>query len=266
MDPKRPNRNDNDNNSFINDSAGHVCRRVFHEDPINIVKDIGLASNIGAALNSEFVFDNDRGYATIGLRVVPPTGGTVVFEGSFDGTNYELMPVRSTTTDEYRTQIASTHNIIGSIAALRKFRVRVSIAGSAAGSAIGRVSNQMSLLEGIEFSNAAHKSGYIPMHKDFSFSVTQTNTAIWTPASGRRFVITDFILTISSTNTVTVQIFDHTNAAGNYLYTGTIRAANLVPIFAQLKSPFVSSAADNILRFTNSGNFDIGGTMFGYEI
>lgn len=116
-------------------------------------EDFGSAGNLAAALNSEVVYINQYGMSTISFHLLIPTGATVVFEGSVDGINYTNVKMRSMDTDEYSSQATESSPFIGSISSLRLFRVRVSVAGSAAGSVIGRASEQMSTLEGVEFEN-----------------------------------------------------------------------------------------------------------------
>lgn len=119
----------------------------------NNFQDFGSINNLSAALNSEVVYDNKHGMSTISFHLNIPTGATVVFEGSLDGLTYTGVKLRSMDTDEYSSSATESSPYIGSISSLRMFRVRVSVAGSAAGSVIGRASDQMSTLEGVEFEN-----------------------------------------------------------------------------------------------------------------
>lgn len=119
----------------------------------NNFQDFGSINNLDAALNSEVVYDNKYGMSTISFHLTIPTDATVVFEGSLDGVNYTDIKLRSMDTNEYSNSATVSSPFIGSISSLRLFRVRVSVAGSAAGSVIGRTSDQMSTLEGVEFEN-----------------------------------------------------------------------------------------------------------------
>lgn len=112
-------------------------------------KTFGTASNLAAALNSEVVVDNTQGAAGIAFFLTVPTGATVVFESSFDGV-YVQSTLRRTANNSYVTSTNATGTYLGSIAGARSFRVRVSVAGSAAGSVIGTTSPYVNTLEGIE--------------------------------------------------------------------------------------------------------------------
>lgn len=108
---------------------------------------------------------------------------------------------------------------------------------------------------------------FAPIRKDFSYSTTQTNTVLWTPASGKKFVVTDYILNIrnSTLGAITVTIFDDTNATGNILYKQNLESGTNYDIPSNLVTPFVSGAANRSLKITTSGNLMISGTISGYE-
>ncbi len=110
----------------------------------------GSSDNLSAALNSQVLYTNTYGMSSIAFRLVVPTGSTVVFEGSFDGSNYDSVTLRRISNDGYVQSTTISDRFIGSISGMRLFRVRVSVAGSAVGTAMGTTSMQVSTLEGIE--------------------------------------------------------------------------------------------------------------------
>lgn len=105
------------------------------------------------------------------------------------------------------------------------------------------------------------------LRKDFFFNVSTTDTPIWTPATGRRFVITDCYLSIRNTALVdaSVLIFDGSNASGNFLFRGNFDSGENANIPLTMKTDFVSQAIDNILRITINRNLIISGVLMGYE-
>lgn len=227
----------------------------------------GSTGNLAAANNSVFTINNDRGFSSIAFRLTVPTSGTVTFEGTFDGTNWSSFVMRQIGDDGYIQSTSTTGDYIGSIASVRAFRVRVSSAGSAAGSVIGVASEEACTLEGIENSAAPHKFGFAAVRKGFSFTTTQTAASIWAPATGRKFVVTDLILSVATDGNV--KIFDETDAAANWLinadFTVTgVAGSNQFPI--NLRTPFVSSTTNNNLKITTSTTMTVRGTVFGYEI
>lgn len=112
------------------------------------------------------------------------------------------------------------------------------------------------------------KSGKIPVRKDFSYTSSQTNTIIWTPASGKRYIVTDFILNIrnNSLAAITLTIFDETNAAGNILYKANFESGTNYDAVCNYVTAFISNAENRSLKITTSGNLMISGTIQGYEI
>ena len=176
--------------------------------------------------------------------------------------------MRSINDDVFASSTTNGSDFIGSIAAVRSFRVRTSIAGSAAGSVVGRMQRDAAVLESIEFGYPPHRFGFTPVHKDASYTTAQTGVALWTPASGKRFIVTDGLITASGTTDATVSIFDDTDATGARLYRGYLNVSNIgsTVINIPLKTPFLSTAADNVLKLTTSAAIDVDIILGGYEI
>lgn len=230
--------------------------------------DFGEENNLNSSLNSFVEFDNQEGFVSLGVKVIIPSGGKVLIEGSFDGVSFSPITFRSLDDDEYEQEIDHDQNLIGSINTLRKIRFRVISAGSSNGTIIGRASRILSILEGIEHSNAPHNQGFIPIRKNFHFTGQQTNSIIWTPTSDKKYIITDFIINLynPSVTATTVEIFDETNSSGNWLYKGTIAAGTTEHIVSNFKFPFVSSVIDNELKLTTSNGITVSGVLHGYEV
>lgn len=106
-----------------------------------------------------------------------------------------------------------------------------------------------------------------PVRKDFSYSSTQTNTIIWTPTSGKKYVITDLTLNIrnSTLGAINVAIFDESNSTGNYLYRANFEAGTNYDAVSNLITEFISSNINRNLKITTSGNLMISGSVQGYE-
>lgn len=108
---------------------------------------------------------------------------------------------------------------------------------------------------------------FTPVRKDFSYSSTQTNTVIWTPASGKKFVVTDVIMNIrnSALSALNLAVFDDTNSTGNILHKATYESGANVDVISNLITPFVSSNLNQSLKITTSGGLMVSGTIWGYE-
>lgn len=109
-----------------------------------IDEEFGTINNIAAALNSTFTFDNINGYSFVGFSMVVPTGGTVDFEGSFDGTTFIPIHFKDAITGTAKKSTSVDESLVGSIMGLRSWRVKVTVAGSAAGTVMGKVVRESS--------------------------------------------------------------------------------------------------------------------------
>lgn len=231
-------------------------------------QDFGSVGNLGQNLNDVFAVDNVSGYSSIAFHCLAPTGGEVTFEATFDGINWEAVSMRSVTDDIFTQSTDDDSDFLGSISGARQFRFRTSVGGSAAGTVMGRMQRDTATLEGIEFGYPPHRFGFVPVHKDASFTTAQTGAALWTPASGKKFVVTDCLVTGSGNTDATATIFDETNAAGNRLFRATleVNTKGTIPITVPLRTPFVSTAVDNVLKLTTSADIDVDIILHGYEI
>ncbi len=110
----------------------------------------GSALNLAAALNTTIDIPT-AGYESIGFYLTIPTGATVTFYSSADGgTNYSTCTLRAQGSDGYATTSSTSGGYIGSVSATTHFRVKVTTAGSAAGTVIGQLSSAVNTLEGQE--------------------------------------------------------------------------------------------------------------------
>ena len=103
--------------------------------------------------------------------------------------------------------------------------------------------------------------GKTPVRKVATFSASQSDIAVWTPTSGKKFIV-EMIL-VSATAAGILRIFDNTNSAANTVFLATLSAGETV-VFP-LPNPHPSSTANNVLRYTTgsvvAGDF----TVLGYE-
>lgn len=115
--------------------------------------------------------------------------------------------------------------------------------------------------------NAILSIKFPEIRKDFSFTTSQTNTVLWTPVSGKKYVITDYSLNIrnSTLGAITITIFDETNASGNILYKANFESGVNYDAISNLVTAFVSGAINCSLKITTSGSLIISGTFHGYE-
>jgi len=99
--------------------------------------------------------------------------------------------------------------------------------------------------------------------KSVDIEASQTGTAIWTPASGKKFVITDIILSTSAAGLIIV--FDGTDDAANRVLKISSDGDGWGLTKAYIK-PRISAVADNVLKYT-TGTVVAGYlTVHGYEV
>lgn len=113
------------------------------------------------------------------------------------------------------------------------------------------------------------------IHKDAEYTTTQTGAAFWTPASGKKFVVTDLTITTGGTTSGIVTLWQ--GASGDTTYTpGTDPAifrgefapsANSKPgAVKSFNVPYFSTTADHILRVTTSAAMTVYIQVNGYEV
>lgn len=107
--------------------------------------------------------------------------------------------------------------------------------------------------EDVHFEDMVHKSD------DWTGAVTAQAT--WTPASGKRFVMTDLFISCSSACTVT--LFDGTDTEANRVLKADF--AQYGGVAHAFRKPWISAAVGNVLKLTTSA---AGGyiSVAGYEI
>lgn len=220
-------------------------------------------------MDEVFAVDNLGGFSTTAFYIVPPTGGEVAIEATFDtGASWVGISLRGVNSDIMTQSITETGNYMGSIAGASALRFRTSSAGSGDGSISGRIEKAISVIETIEFGYAPHKIGYQTVHRDVSFNTAQTGTTIWQPATGHRFILTDLIVICGGVTNATVTIFDETDTVGNRVFKGDIDVANnrQFRMNHAFKVPYSSNATGNILKLTTDANITIDVTAHGYEV
>lgn len=122
---------------------------------------------------------------------------------------------------------------------------------------------------------APHNIGYTLVHKDGEYTTAQTGTIIWTPASGKKFVITDITITTGGTTTGLVTIFDAASGTTTYsagttpaIFRGTFAPATTgyPGVIKSFNFPYVSTTANNVVHVTTSAAMTIYVQINGYEI
>lgn len=121
----------------------------------------------------------------------------------------------------------------------------------------------------------AHIDAAMQIWKSGNYTTTQTGTAIWTPTSGKKVVITNIVLGAYGTTAARVILWF--GASGDTTYSaGTdqlVAAVSFAPSSTSKPGlvlcppvPIVGATADYILRITTDAGVSIDVTVYGYEI
>ena len=89
------------------------------------------------------------------------------------------------------------------------------------------------------------------------YSTQQTNTALWTPATGKRFVLTDIVVSSDAEGTIT--LLDNTTVIRKY-YLGANGG-----VVENMMSDEESAAVDSVLKVTTSAAIACYVVVKGYE-
>lgn len=104
---------------------------------------------------------------------------------------------------------------------------------------------------------------YTRVTASIDYTASQTAATVWDPAAGKKFVITDAI--VSATGAGQLSIFDGTDSAENYLVELNL-SVNGGWDHAFGCNHWASSTADNILKYTSGAGATGRITVHGYEI
>ena len=247
---------------FLETPQGETAMRIA-ELPV----DFGVVGNISEVAEDALVITNNSGFNTIGFYASPPTGGVITFETTYDGINWETTSIRGITSDSITSDISVAGNFIGSIAGNRALRFRTSTGGSAAGTVMGRLQRNTSVIETIEFGYPPHKVGFPTKRHSGEFTDAETNTAIWTPPAGKALVVTDLFVFARGNTDALVSVFIDTNVNGNRVFHNDVAVAIIGPFTwsHQFKLGIVGGV-DEVLKVTTSAAIDVDIMAHGYEI
>lgn len=236
-------------------------------------------SNLGTAVSSTSSVDVN-GANSITLGVETTTTGTFTVEGTSDGVNWGTVEVFDGSADVWVSgqnitpTLGKTYQILAG--GYRSIRIRtVTTLGATMAHTFNATMSQ-AFLGGIDTGPAPHNFGYNLVHKDAEYTTAQTGTALWTPTTGKKFVVTDITITAGGTTAGIVTLWQGASADTTYT-AGTdpaIFRGEFAPsttsrpgIAKSFNMPYVSTTVDHILRVTTSAAINpIYIQVNGYEI
>lgn len=118
-----------------------------------------------------------------------------------------------------------------------------------------------------------HANGYNLTGKTVQYTTAQTGTAIWTPASGKKIVVTNYQIQAYGTTAGAVTLWFGGSADTTYtrgtdlsIFDGEFAPSSTNKPGVALSGTWMSATADDILRVTSSAAISITITIWGYEV
>ena len=236
------------------------------------------SSTLGTAVNSVVNY-NILGLGGVSVFVSTTQTGTFRFEATIDGKNWFTHPlvVGPSLSGEYSiisTDITPTSGNYYkmSVSGYKALRART-VTTLGGGVVLGFIGDTLE-----SFSNMLpppHTIGYQLIHHDDEFTTQQTGVALWIPASGKKFVITDFTISTGGTTSGVVTLWqggaaDTTYNAGTdpAIFRGEFAPSNSSKpgITKTFSVPYVSTTVNHYLRLTTSAAMTVYVQVNGYEI
>jgi hypothetical protein len=235
-------------------------------------------SNLGTATNSAVTVDVS-GTHTVTVSIATTTTGTFIIEGTGDNINWGNVECFDIFADLWVSgqSITPTAGKVYSILAggLRQIRIRTNATLGATVSNLWVLDHTQEFIAGIDTGAAPHNFGYSLVHKDAEYTSAQTGTALWTPASGKKFVVTDLTISTGGTTAGIVTLWQGASADTTYsagtdpaIFRGEFAPSATVRPGAvkSFNVPYISTTADHILRVTTSAAITVYIQVNGYEI
>jgi hypothetical protein len=227
--------------------------------------------------NGQSVTINAKGTEQLGVTLAGTWSGTVVVEYTIDDSTWvqdDTGIVASTLLQASGSFTANTTVFVDS-SSVSQYRVRSTAwtSGTLNVTMIG--SHGTAINYGSIINPRPDRIGAALVHKDVEYTSAQTGTAVWTPASGKKFVVTDFTVTTGGTTSGIVTLWQGSGADTTYsagtdpaIFRGEFAPSTASkPGFAKTFSvPYISTTADHVLRITTSAAMTVYVQINGYEV
>lgn len=236
------------------------------------------SSTLGTAVNSTVDY-NINGLGSCSVYIATTTTGTIIFEATVDGktwfTHSGVIDPNIGGTDLLVqgafTPTSGTFYKVP-VTGFRGIRLRtVTTLGAAVSTFF--VGDTHDIFHDV--TPAPHNIGYTQIHRDGEYTTAQTGTALWTPTTGKRFVVTDITISTGGTTAGIVTLWQGASADTTYtagtdpvIFRGEFApSATAKPgVVKHFPLPFISSTVDHLVRVTTSAAMTIYVQINGYEI
>jgi hypothetical protein len=216
-----------------------------------------------------------NGASAVLMHVATTQTGTMIFEVSADGTNWVAANTWDTVLDAWATNqnLVPTANRVYRIhtAGWRNLRARTVATLNGTVALTATLSEHSPIVIPMAVA-PPHQIGYTLTGKTVNATTAQTGTAIWTPASGKKLVITSYQIQSYATTAGTAIVWFGASADTTYtrgtdlaIFDGEFApSATLKPGVVQT-GVWPASAVDHVLRYTTTNAQSITITVWGYE-
>lgn len=281
------------------DSANNMLRRVLVDGSGNLPGAPTDATVTGTITSTQSVGITLSGYSSVAIQLTGAFGGTVDFEATVDGSNWFTVNCWSIPGTGLQQNAGNAGNFITDVGGFQQFRCRgnsvnsgtctVNLRASSAthaviiannnpvnvnvqNFAIGQFGNQDTtsanltssmqwagnfVYDGTQWPRMRTPSVFKPIA---AVSVTSgTPVAIWTPASGKKFRIMGYHLSLSVAGAIILK--DNTTE----IYRTPLMAAGIGQASPPLGNGILSVASNNLLNADVTASGTLTGTVFGTE-
>ncbi len=233
-------------------------------------------SNLGTALNSAITNTVD-GADVYTYYVGTGTTGTIIFETSADDTNWitasYILKVGTDVVVAGAVTPAAGDIYIVRTTGVRQVRVRTAstLGATVAIKTTGSVG--AALIKGIDVGPAPHNFGYVIATKTAQYTTTQTGTALWTPASGKKLCILGYQIQAGGTTAGTMQLWfgasadtTYTRGTDSAIFDGEFAPSATLKPGVVANGVWSSITVDYVLRVTDSAAVNpLTVAVWGYE-
>lgn len=233
---------------------------------------------LGTAVNAASTINVD-GAAAVTIAISTTTTGTFVIEATADNTNWVAPETFDAFSDLWVTganitpTVGRVYQVI--IQGYRQLRLRTIATLGATVSHNFTLTSHQAFLGGMDTGAAPHNFGYTVIARAGEYTTAQTGVALWTPATNRRFVVSDLTIATGGTTAGIVTVWQGASADTTYtvgtdpvVFRGEFAPSTTARpgVVKNFKVPFVSTTADHILRVTTSAAMTVYIQVQGYEI
>lgn len=219
---------------------------------------------------------NTRGTEQLGITISGTWTGTLTIEYTVDGSTWvaDTTGIDATTLVQYSGTNTANGTWFFDSSSVLQYRVRSTAwtSGTANITFVGSVGSAITY--GAIIAPRPDRIGIVHTHKNARYSSTQTGTAIWTPASGKKVALTRLTVSTGGTTAGIVTIWygasgDTTFSTGTdqVVWEGEFAPSTTSKPFMNMifDVPEVANTADYVLRITSSAAMTLYVSCYGYE-